>query len=85
LSLTFSIQNVLNNGDVLSPLLFNFALNTPLGRSRKPRGTEIRWDISAAGLCDDANLLADTVKRKTETSIDANEEADLDENAAIAK
>jgi hypothetical protein len=34
LSDSFPIQNSLKQGDALSPLLFNFALNMPLGRSR---------------------------------------------------
>jgi hypothetical protein len=36
---SFPIQNGLRHRDTLSPLLFNFALDMPLGRSRK-----IRWD-----------------------------------------
>jgi hypothetical protein len=39
LSDSFLIQNGLKQGDALSPVLFNFALDMPLGRSRK-----IRWD-----------------------------------------
>jgi len=33
----FSIQNGLKQGDVLSPQIFNFALTTPLGKSKKFR------------------------------------------------
>jgi hypothetical protein len=36
---SFPVQNGLKQGDALSPLLFNFALSVPLGRSR-----ETRWD-----------------------------------------
>jgi hypothetical protein len=50
LSDNFPIQNVIKQGDALSPLLFNFVYNMPLGRSRKPGGTEINWATSAAGL-----------------------------------
>jgi hypothetical protein len=39
LSDSFPIQNGLKQGDALSPLLFNFAVDMPLGRSRKTR-----WD-----------------------------------------
>jgi hypothetical protein len=35
LSDNFPIQNDLKQGDALKPLLFNFALNMPLGRYRK--------------------------------------------------
>jgi hypothetical protein len=33
----FAIQNGLEHGDALSPLLFNFALDMPFRRSRKTR------------------------------------------------
>jgi hypothetical protein len=41
LSDSFPIQNGLKQGDALSPLLFNFAKNMPLGRSRKILGDNI--------------------------------------------
>jgi hypothetical protein len=41
LSDKFTIQNGLKQGDALSPLLFNFALER----------TEIEWDTSGFGLC----------------------------------
>jgi hypothetical protein len=49
LSDSFPIQNGLKQGDALSPLLFNFALEYAEG-SGKPGGTEIEWDTSASGL-----------------------------------
>jgi hypothetical protein len=39
LSYSFPIQNGLKQGDGLSPLLFNFALEYALGRAKKTR-----WD-----------------------------------------
>jgi hypothetical protein len=46
------IQNGLKQGDILSPLLFNFALQCAIRKiQKKPGGTEIKWDTSAAGLC----------------------------------
>jgi hypothetical protein len=50
LSYSFPIQNGLKQGDVLSQLIFNFALEyaMPLG---KPGGTETKWDTTASGLC----------------------------------
>jgi hypothetical protein len=48
LSDNFPIQNGLKQGDALSPLLFNFALEYA---PEKPGGTEIKWDTSAVGLC----------------------------------
>jgi hypothetical protein len=47
----FPIQNGLNKGDALSPLLFNFALEYAFKESEgKPGGTETGWDTSASGL-----------------------------------
>jgi hypothetical protein len=47
LSDNFPIQNVLRQGDALSPLLFNFALECGVN----PDGNEIDWDTSVSGLC----------------------------------
>jgi hypothetical protein len=48
----FPIQNGLNQGDVLFPLLFTFALKYAIRKCPgKPGGSEIKCDISAAGLC----------------------------------
>jgi hypothetical protein len=47
----FAMQNGLKQGGSLSPLLFNFALQYAIRRSRKSRGTEIEWDTSASGFC----------------------------------
>jgi hypothetical protein len=44
---SFPIQNGLKQGDALSPLLFNFALEYAI---RKTSGTETKWDISDSGL-----------------------------------
>ena len=51
LSDMFPIRNGLKQGDALSPLLFNFALDTPLRGSGKPGWLEIERCISASGLC----------------------------------
>jgi hypothetical protein len=51
LSDSFPIQNGLEQGDALSPLLFNFALEYAIRKDPgKPGGTEIEWDTSASGL-----------------------------------
>jgi hypothetical protein len=39
----------LKQGDALSPLLFNFALEYAIRKVQG--GIEIKWDTSAAGLC----------------------------------
>jgi hypothetical protein len=51
LSDSFPIQNGLKQGDALSSLLFNFALEYAIRKVRgKPGGTEIERDTSASGL-----------------------------------
>jgi hypothetical protein len=47
LSDMFAIKNGFKQGDALSPLLFNFALEG----SSKPWWLEIKWHTSAFGLC----------------------------------
>jgi len=53
LSETFPIRNGLKQGDALSPLLFNFALERVQVNqgSSKPGWLEIKWYASASGLC----------------------------------
>jgi hypothetical protein len=50
LSDKFPIQNRLNQGDALLPLIFNFSLEYAIRKVQEPGGTEIKRDTSAAGL-----------------------------------
>jgi hypothetical protein len=48
----FPIQNILKQGTPLSPLFFIFAVEYAIKKVKeKPGRTEIKWDISASGLC----------------------------------
>jgi hypothetical protein len=49
---SFPIQNGLKQGDALSPLLFNFALEYAIRKvqGKPPVRTDIKWDTSASGL-----------------------------------
>jgi hypothetical protein len=51
LSDSFPIQNSLKQGDAVSPLLFNFALEYAIRKVQgKPGGTAIKWDTPASAL-----------------------------------
>jgi hypothetical protein len=53
LSDSFPIQNGLKQGDALSPLLFNFALEFRICHQEgagRPGGAETEWNTSASGL-----------------------------------
>jgi hypothetical protein len=89
LSHSFPIQNGLKQGDALSPLLFNFALEYAIRKVRenqvglKPNGTH-----QLLAYTDDVNLLGDnidTIKKKTETLIDASKEVGLEINVEKTK
>ena len=48
----FPIRNGLKQGDALTPILFNFALEYAIKEgSGKPGWLETKWYTSASGLC----------------------------------
>jgi hypothetical protein len=89
LSDSFPIQNGLKQGDDLLPLLFNFALEYAI---RKVEENQVVLKLNGThqllAYADEVNLLGDninTVKKNTETLIDASKKVGLEINAEKTK
>jgi hypothetical protein len=89
LSGMFPIQNVLKQGDDLSPFLSNFALEYAI---KKVQENQVKLKLNGTHqllvYADDVHLLGDnidTTKKNAETLIDASKEVGLEVNAEKTK
>jgi hypothetical protein len=90
LSDSFPIQNGLKQGYVLSPLLFNFALEYAIWNVQKSQvGLKLDGTHQLLAYANDMNLLRDNIdtikKRNTEALIDTNKEFSLKVNIEKSK
>jgi hypothetical protein len=87
LSNSFPIQKGLNQGDALLPLLFNFTLEDAIRKVQENQvGLKLKATHQLLAYADDVNLLGDnidTIKKNTETLIDASKEVGLEINVEI--
>jgi retron-type reverse transcriptase len=81
----FPIRNVLKQGDVLSPLLFNFALEYAIRRVQVNQdGLKLNGTHQLLAYADDVNILGGsviTVKKNAEALVAATKEIGLKVNA----
>jgi hypothetical protein len=89
LSASFAVQNGLKQGDALIPLFFNLPLEYAIMKVQENQlGLELKLTLKLLAYADDVNLLGsniDTIKKNTETFIDASKEVGLEINTEKTK
>jgi hypothetical protein len=80
----FPIRNGLKQGDALSPLLFNFALEHAIRRVQENQaGLKLKGTLLLLAYSDDDNIVGeniDTIQKNTEALLDVNKNVDLEVN-----
>jgi hypothetical protein len=89
LSDSFPIQGGIKQGDALSPMLFNFALEYAIRKVQENQvGLKLNGTHQLLAYTNDVNLLGDNIdiiRNNTETLIDASKEVGLEINVQKTK
>jgi hypothetical protein len=85
----FTVQNGLKQGDALSPLVFNFALEYAIRRvQEKQEGLKMNGTNQHLAYADDVNILReniDTIQKNAEALLHAGKEVGLEVNSEKTK